>query len=223
VTRRDRERLAIRGAHQETGVIKIEVFDPPMCCSTGVCGPAIDPELVRFAADLEWLTQQGVTVERFNLSQQPAPFASTPLVKEALAKDGLGCLPLIVVDGVARHQASYPTREMLATYAGLDLRPSIFTAAVGELVAIGAAIAANCEVCFKHHYNEARKLGVSNEDMCLAVETGHAVKNRSDRSVVELADRYLSVEPIPTSSGCCGPTPESAGSAPAGRPGTCCG
>jgi AhpD family alkylhydroperoxidase len=203
--------------------MKIQVFDPPMCCSTGVCGPSVDPDLARFAADLEWLTRQGVIVERFNLSQQPSAFASAPLVKEALAKDGLGCLPMIVVDGVARHQGSYPTREVLAGYVGLEVRPGVFTDAVRELVAIGAAIAANCEVCFKHHYNEARKLGVSNEDMCLAVETAHAVKERSDRSVVELADRYLSVEPVAASSGCCGPSPESEASTSAGRPGTCCG
>ena len=28
----------------------LQVFDPPMCCSTGVCGPQVDPELPRFAA-----------------------------------------------------------------------------------------------------------------------------------------------------------------------------
>ncbi len=48
---------------------KVQVFDPPMCCSTGVCGPQVDPALVRFAADLEWLKASGVEVERFNLSQ----------------------------------------------------------------------------------------------------------------------------------------------------------
>ena len=55
--------------------VTIRVFDPAMCCSTGVCGPSVDPELARFAADLDWLKKQGVTVERFNLSQQPAAFA----------------------------------------------------------------------------------------------------------------------------------------------------
>ena len=54
----------------------VRVFDPPMCCSTGVCGPSVDPELARFTADLDWLKKQGVQVERFNLSQQPGAFAS---------------------------------------------------------------------------------------------------------------------------------------------------
>ena len=44
---------------------KVQVFDPPMCCPTGVCGPEVDPTLVCFAADLEWLNTNGVEVERF--------------------------------------------------------------------------------------------------------------------------------------------------------------
>jgi hypothetical protein len=53
----------------------VRVFDPAMCCSTGVCGPSVDPQLARFSADLEWLKSQGVSVERFNLAQEPAAFA----------------------------------------------------------------------------------------------------------------------------------------------------
>ena len=50
---------------------KLEVFDPPMCCSSGVCGPKVDPVLPRFAADLEWMKSQGVAVSRYNLAQLP--------------------------------------------------------------------------------------------------------------------------------------------------------
>ena len=57
---------------------KLAVYDPPMCCSTGVCGPAVDPVLPRVAADLDWLKRQGVQVERYNLAQQPQAFASNP-------------------------------------------------------------------------------------------------------------------------------------------------
>ena len=46
---------------------KLEVFDPPQCCSTGVCGPSVDPKLVQFAADLHWLANQRLSVERYNL------------------------------------------------------------------------------------------------------------------------------------------------------------
>ncbi len=50
---------------------KLQVFDPAMCCSTGVCGPSVDPTLPRFAADLEWLQSKGVQVERYNLARDP--------------------------------------------------------------------------------------------------------------------------------------------------------
>jgi hypothetical protein len=66
--------------------MKIQVLDPPMCCSTGVCGPSVDPELLRFAADIDWLKRQGVDVERNNLSQQPALLANKPIVMETLGK-----------------------------------------------------------------------------------------------------------------------------------------
>lgn len=187
--------------------MKIQVFDPPMCCSTGVCGPAVDPDLVRFAADLDWLKRQGVEVERYNLTQQPAAFAGNKVVKAALTKDGNDCLPLTLVDDAVVCQGKYPARSELAGYAKLDLNPSIFTDAVKELVAIGAAIGSNCEMCFKHHYNEARKLGVSKEDMRLAVEMAEAVKASPARSISELTDKYLR-EPAAQAASpcCCGPS-----------------
>jgi arsenite methyltransferase len=96
----------------------LQVYDRPMCCSTGVCGPNVDPVLPRFAADLEWLKTQGVTVERFNLAQQPWAFAAHPEVKAALSA-GLGCLPLIVVEGRILCRGVYPSREMLASWVGV--------------------------------------------------------------------------------------------------------
>ena len=185
--------------------MKIQVFDPPMCCSTGVCGPSIDPELVRFTSDLAWLERQGVEVERYNLSQQPAAFVGNELVKDALAREGNDCLPLTLLDGAVVCRGKYPTRAELATYAGIELQPSIFTDAVKELVAVGAAIASNCEPCFKHHYNQARKLGVSKDDMRLAVEMAQAVKDTPAQSVLVLAGKYLS-EPRPQAGPCCGGT-----------------
>jgi AhpD family alkylhydroperoxidase len=68
---------------------------------------------------------------------------------------------------------------------------SIMNPSVRELVAIGAAIAANCEFCFKFHYDKARKLGVSREDMLSAVETAILVKNSPAKSIAELAEKYL--------------------------------
>ena len=98
---------------------KLQVYDPPMCCSTGVCGPAVDPVLPRFTEDFHWLANQGIAVERYNLSQQPQAFAGNAAVKEALAKDGNECLPLILVNGGIVSKGRYPERGELALLVGL--------------------------------------------------------------------------------------------------------
>ncbi len=172
--------------------MKIEIYDPPMCCSTGVCGPSVDLELVRFAADIDWLKQQGVDVQRYNLTQQPAAFAGNPVVKDALAKEGNDCLPLTMADGVIVLKNRYPTREMLAGCAGIKISPSIITDAVKELVAIGAAIGSSGEDAFKYHYKEAHRLGVSQDDLRLVVETAQSVKDRTALSTWELAQKHIS-------------------------------
>ncbi|GAO01458.1 arsenite efflux transporter metallochaperone ArsD [Anaeromyxobacter sp. PSR-1] len=185
----------------------IQVFDPPMCCSTGVCGPAVDPALVRFAADLEWLKQHGVRVERFNLSQDPAAFVGNPVVTQAIrSRDD--ALPLLLLDWAIIAQGSYPGREVLAEIVGVATPKSLYTEAVQELVAIGAAIASNCEPCFRFHYDKARKLGVSKDDMAQAVATARMVKEAPARAVLELAERYLAakVETPDSPKGCCPPT-----------------
>ena len=99
---------------------RVEVFDPPMCCSTGVCGPSVDPALVRFAADLHWLANQRVAVERHNLAQQPQAFAANEVVKTALAKHGNECLPLILLNGAVVSQGHYPSRDELARLTGVE-------------------------------------------------------------------------------------------------------
>lgn len=95
----------------------IEVFDPPMCCSTGVCGPSVDPALATFSADMGWLADQGVVVERHNLSQEPKAFAENALVRELLAERGDEALPAVVVDGALRSSGRYPSRSELAAWA----------------------------------------------------------------------------------------------------------
>jgi hypothetical protein len=101
--------------------VTIRVFDPAMCCSTGVCGPSIDPELARFAADVDWLQKQGIKVDRFNLSQQPAAFVETAAVKDALGR-GVEVLPLVLVDDRVVAEGAYPSRETLAALAGVVLK-----------------------------------------------------------------------------------------------------
>jgi hypothetical protein len=109
--------------------VTIQIFDPAMCCATGVCGPSIDPELARISGDLEWLRGQGIAVERFNLAQQPGAFAGAPLVQQALQERGVECLPLFVIDGRIVAEGTYPARETLAALAGIVVQKPVAAAA----------------------------------------------------------------------------------------------
>jgi hypothetical protein len=62
----------------------LTVFDPAMCCSTGVCGSDVDQVLVDFSADVQWLKGRGVQIERFNLAQQPMSFVENEKRKHSL-------------------------------------------------------------------------------------------------------------------------------------------
>jgi hypothetical protein len=99
---------------------KLEVYDPAMCCSTGVCGVDVDPVLVQFAADLAWVGEQGVSVHRYNLGQEPQAFAANPaVIKEMEA--GMERLPIIAIDGQIITTGLYPSRAQLAQKLGLTL------------------------------------------------------------------------------------------------------
>ncbi len=103
---------------------KVQIYDRPMCCSTGVCGPQVDPVLPRFAGDLEWLKSQGHQVERFNLAQQPQEFAANRQVQQLLESEGTHCLPLVIVDDRVVSRGEYPSRADLALWTGSTLKPS---------------------------------------------------------------------------------------------------
>ena len=99
---------------------KLEIYDPAMCCSTGVCGVNVDPALVQFAADLQWVAEQGVEVKRYNLGQEPQAFADNPSVVNEM-EAGIDRLPIMAIDGHIVATGAYPSRLQLAQKLGLKL------------------------------------------------------------------------------------------------------
>ncbi len=99
---------------------KLEVFDPAMCCSTGVCGVEVDPVLAQFAADLKWVADQGISVERHNLGQEPQAFAANPAVVKEL-EAGIDRLPVVLIDGHIITTGLYPSRQQLAQKLDIKL------------------------------------------------------------------------------------------------------
>jgi hypothetical protein len=99
---------------------KVTVFDPAMCCSTGVCGPDVDDSIINFASDVKWLKNRNVEVTRHNLGQEPQAFKANAAVLAKLQAAGSGCLPIVEIDGEIVSEGRYPTREELGRLTGLS-------------------------------------------------------------------------------------------------------
>jgi hypothetical protein len=98
---------------------RIQVFEPALCCATGVCGEDVDQGLVTFSADMDFVRRRGGDVSRYNLASEPLAFAETEAVKGFLQIVGSKGLPLVLVDGVTAMTGGYPDRAQLAQWAGL--------------------------------------------------------------------------------------------------------
>lgn len=90
---------------------KMIIFDPAMCCSTGVCGPSVDKELLRVATALNTLKNNGILVDRHNLTNNPQIFVDNKVINEILNTKGIDALPVTMVDGAIVKEGSYPTNE----------------------------------------------------------------------------------------------------------------
>jgi hypothetical protein len=102
----------------------LTVYDPAMCCATGICGAEVDQKLVNFAADLDWLKSLGVAVTRINISQEPAAFAENAKIKSVLETSGIEGLPVVLIDDDLRSTGRFPVRQELAEMAGVDYAPA---------------------------------------------------------------------------------------------------
>ncbi|MFA9556582.1 arsenite efflux transporter metallochaperone ArsD [Evansella sp. AB-rgal1] len=100
--------------------MKIRVYDPALCCPTGVCGPSVDPELTRIATAIFLLQKKGVDIKRYNLGSEPNEFVEEPKVQAMLQEKELDALPLVLVDGEVKKVGKYPTNSELADWTGIS-------------------------------------------------------------------------------------------------------
>ncbi|TVQ64878.1 MAG: arsenical resistance operon transcriptional repressor ArsD [Balneolaceae bacterium] len=197
----------------------IDVYDPVMCCSTGVCGPDVDEALVDFANDVKWLKAQGVEVNRFNLGQEPEAFKSNASVLARLQKEGTACLPVILLNGTIVAEGGYPDRGQLTHLLELpsgetapepdardeqgETEPGVMSEKVQELIALGAALACNCEPCMEFQFKKVKELGVSDQEIAQVLQIAQNVKERTNGEMIRQANSLLGVQPA--GSGCCEP------------------
>jgi hypothetical protein len=171
--------------------VKLEVFDPAMCCSTGVCGPNPNPALAPFQAGLDWVAAQGIAVRRYNLGQEPGAFAEQAAVRTLLQEQGEAALPVVMLDGAVRSTGRYPSRNELGAWSGIAAAPKISAALITELASIGAAVGANCQRCLRYHFKEAINLGLTLAELDIALHAAQTVKDVPASNMAILAGQLV--------------------------------
>lgn len=98
----------------------MKIYEPAMCCPTGLCGVGVDPELLRISTVLNTLKQSGIDVPRFNLTSAPDEFVKSKAVTEFLQKFGPDKLPVATVEDMIVIAGRYPTNDEFTSWLDLS-------------------------------------------------------------------------------------------------------
>jgi Arsenical resistance operon protein ArsD len=104
--------------HTQTAVV--EMFDPPMCCPTGLCGPTLDQTLLDVSEMIVALQSEGLKVERYQMTSHPQAFLSNPDVMRLVREKQMAALPITVVRGQVVKVGAYPTLSEIKTHLNLN-------------------------------------------------------------------------------------------------------
>lgn len=94
----------------------MSIYEPAMCCETGLCGVSVDPELLRISTVFSKLQKNGVAAARFNLNSAPQAFIDNAEINKLINGEGVDALPATVIDGAIVKTKAYPTNEEIAAW-----------------------------------------------------------------------------------------------------------
>jgi hypothetical protein len=98
---------------------RMVIFEPAMCCDTGVCGPSVDPELLRISTVINNLRSNRILVERYNLASNPQAFVNNQEINKMLNDNGVEILPVTMVNGRVVKSKTYPTNAEISKFLGV--------------------------------------------------------------------------------------------------------
>lgn len=90
---------------------KMYIYEGAMCCSTGVCGPSPDEELMRVSTLVDKLTKSGASIERYNLTNNTKEFVENKTINNLLREKGEDILPVVMVNDEVVMTGRYPSNE----------------------------------------------------------------------------------------------------------------
>lgn len=94
----------------------VKIYDPALCCPTGLCGVNIDPELMRIAVVIESLKKKGVVIERFNLRDHPQVYVENKVINAFLMEESAEVLPITTLNDKVVLTKQYPSNKQIATW-----------------------------------------------------------------------------------------------------------
>ena len=184
----------------------LEVYDPAMCCSTGVCGPDVNDEIVDFANDVKWLKTQGVEVKRYNLGQEPEQFKMSVPVLTRLKKEGANVLPIILVNGEMVSEGGYPDRNQLTNWLNINSEKPNGDAPSSEFLnALEMAVTDGNETNMRALFEKGKEKGFSAQKLVDAMQNGINKRQQVTQTTVQTANELLGVPSngCAPGSGCC--------------------
>lgn len=98
---------------------KMSIYEPALCCDTGLCGVSIDPELLRISTLLSELKKKGVVIDRFNLNSAPMAFVNNKVINSFIYEKGVDELPAVMLDDEIIITGRYPSNEEIISFLNI--------------------------------------------------------------------------------------------------------
>lgn len=178
----------------------LEIYDPAMCCSTGVCGSDVDSTLVDFANDLKWLKSKGIEVKRFNLGHEPEAFKSNPEVLIRLKNEGSDILPIILVNHKVTSEGGYPNREQLCNWLGIDSNGSVKNLNTHLLQKLQESVCIGDSDMMSTYFNEGKESGIEIHILVDSMQHGLDERQALTHEIIATANDLLGIK-----QNCCTP------------------
>jgi hypothetical protein len=99
-----------------TAATMVEIYDPPMCCPTGLCGPTLDQTLLDVSDMILTLEADGIAVERYQMTTSPQKFMTNMEIMRLVREQQMAALPITAVNGQVIKVGAYPTLSEVQTY-----------------------------------------------------------------------------------------------------------
>ncbi len=100
--------ILFNGTPAQTKQADVELFDPPMCCPTGLCGPTLDETLLDVNEMILTFQAEGISIERYQMTSHPQAFLANADVMRLVREKQMAALPITLVRGQVVKVGAYP-------------------------------------------------------------------------------------------------------------------